>query len=196
MLHYGHGIEPATDPLDSSYISVTSVLLTPRSRGSVSLASKPAPHSTTGSISPENAVPDSHISTASAEVPKIIMNQMKEKLDKELMVKALEKAYEILQAPAWQEILEPQPTPGKEELLEIIQNRATTLWHLGGTCSMRTGETRGVVDNVFKVEGVRGLRVADVSVVPFPVVAHTQALAYLIGEKAAEFLLREHSDVI
>ncbi|KDQ32669.1 hypothetical protein PLEOSDRAFT_1069193 [Pleurotus ostreatus PC15] len=51
----------------------------------------------------------------------------------------------------------------------------------------------GVVDTRFRVEGVEGLRVADTSVIPFPVAGHTQAVAYAIGEKMAELLAREYA---
>lgn len=69
---------------------------------------------------------------------------------------------------------------------------------------MTTNEEPGVVDNRFRVDGVQSLRVAgvslvtfippvakrthviidlpDISVIPFPVVAHTQSVAYVLGE--------------
>ncbi|KAI4276011.1 MAG: hypothetical protein LQ337_002786 [Flavoplaca oasis] len=48
------------------------------------------------------------------------------------------------------------------------------------------------VDKDFKVVGVERLRVVDMSVVPFLPSAHLQAVAYLIGETAAEKIISEH----
>ncbi|EGO01005.1 hypothetical protein SERLA73DRAFT_159582 [Serpula lacrymans var. lacrymans S7.3] len=143
MVHYGHGLTQAPDPLETSYISISNVLLTPVSRGSVTLASAPA---------------DADASTT--QLPRIVVNQLKEEVDRELLVAALEKSYEISRTPAWAEFLEAEETPSKDKLIEIIRDRVSTLWHLGGTCSMRTKDTRGVVDNAFRVQGVKGLRIA------------------------------------
>lgn len=197
FLHYGHGLVPAPDPLESSYITVTNVLLTPRSRGSVALESESDSDSSPGTFittrNPEtNSTPASSGNSATSASggwsaaespihrPRIVLNQMQETLDRELMVNALEKAYEILRAPAWEEYLVREEIPSRDELLEIVRDRVatckfaeffskavhlfmvscSTVWHLGGTCSMRTTESVGVVDNAFRVQGVRNLRVA------------------------------------
>jgi len=44
------------------------------------------------------------------------------------------------------------------------------------------------VDPKLKVYGTKNLRVADLSVAPLEVSAHTQATAYAIGEKMADIL--------
>ncbi|TFK53236.1 alcohol oxidase [Heliocybe sulcata] len=181
FLHYGHGLTAAPDPFQSSYISISNVLLTPRSRGSVSLAP--------GSF---NAAQESPCDPIDPRMPRIEVNQLKEEVDREMMVASIEKAYDVLSSKAWEEFLEPQEKPSREAILEIIKERLTTLWHLGGTCAMETTFNKGVVDSTFRVHGVEGLRVADTSVIPFPISAHTQAVAYAIGEKAAVFIGRDH----
>jgi choline dehydrogenase-like flavoprotein len=45
-----------------------------------------------------------------------------------------------------------------------------------------------VLDNRLRVRGVKGLRVADVSVAPLLNNGHTQMVAYGIGEGAAEMI--------
>ncbi|KAL8936667.1 MAG: hypothetical protein Q9211_004071 [Gyalolechia sp. 1 TL-2023] len=45
----------------------------------------------------------------------------------------------------------------------------------------------------FRVVGLRGLRVADMSVAPLLPNAHTQAVAYLVGAVAADKIIAEHS---
>jgi choline dehydrogenase-like flavoprotein len=48
-----------------------------------------------------------------------------------------------------------------------------------------------VLDERLRVKGTRGLRVADVSVVPRVNNGHTQMVAYGIGEGAAEIIRRD-----
>lgn len=50
-----------------------------------------------------------------------------------------------------------------------------------------------VVDSRFKVFGVQGLRVVDMSVCPFVINAHIQSTAYIVGEIAAEVLADEYN---
>lgn len=40
----------------------------------------------------------------------------------------------------------------------------------------------------YRVKGIRGLRIADASVMPRIVSGNTQATGYMIGEKAADFI--------
>ena len=59
-----------------------------------------------------------------------------------------------------------------------------------GTCAMGGAEgiKGGVVDARLRVYGVKGLRVADASVMPLQIAAHLQATCYAIGEKCAEMV--------
>ena len=43
-------------------------------------------------------------------------------------------------------------------------------------------DKNGVVDPRLRVYGTKNLRVADLSVVPLEIAAHTQATAYFVGE--------------
>ena len=61
---------------------------------------------------------------------------------------------------------------------------------------MRTAHTPGVVDTKMRVQGIKGLRVADTSVMPFPLAGHTQALAYAIGEKVSDKLFNCLNELI
>ena len=49
-----------------------------------------------------------------------------------------------------------------------------------------------VVDTHFRVKGLQGLRVVDMSVAPFVPNCHTVAWAYQIGEMGAERLVEEY----
>jgi choline dehydrogenase-like flavoprotein len=62
-----------------------------------------------------------------------------------------------------------------------------------GTAKMgKVGDKDAAVDNGFRVFGVEGLRVADMSVVPVLTNNHTQATAYVVGATAAEVLIKEY----
>jgi len=71
--------------------------------------------------------------------------------------------------------------------------RATvgTIWHSLGTCAMKPRERDGVVDSHLSVYGVRGLKVADLSIAPANVSANTYSTALVIGEKAAVIIAEE-----
>ena len=51
-----------------------------------------------------------------------------------------------------------------------------------------TEDPTAVLDSELRVRGVKGLRVADTSVMPLLNQGHTQMPAYAIGEKAADLI--------
>lgn len=71
---------------------------------------------------------------------------------------------------------------------EHIRATATTGHHTCGTARMGH-DPLAVVDDRLRVHGIRGLRVADASVMPTMVSANTNAATIMIGEKAADLLL-------
>jgi choline dehydrogenase len=52
-------------------------------------------------------------------------------------------------------------------------------------------DSMSVVDSELKVYGVEGLRVADASILPRVTTGNTMAPCVVIGERAAELLLKE-----
>ena len=77
--------------------------------------------------------------------------------------------------------------PGPDaDLDSYIRGQATTLWHPAGTCAIGS-----VVDENLKVRGIDGLRVADASVMPTVTSGNTQAACFVIGEKAADAILKQ-----
>lgn len=73
-----------------------------------------------------------------------------------------------------------------------IRSVSATLHHQVSTCKMGPeDDPEAVVDSNLKVYGIENLRVADLSVVPLPLSAHTNVPAVMIGEKAADIIARE-----
>ncbi|KAK0162809.1 hypothetical protein PV327_006555 [Microctonus hyperodae] len=61
--------------------------------------------------------------------------------------------------------------------------------HQAGSCKMGPGDDPlAVVDNQLRVHGVRGVRIADTSIMPKVTSGNTNAPAIMIGERAADFI--------
>lgn len=77
----------------------------------------------------------------------------------------------------------------QEELETAAGTVGTTIFHPVGTCRMGV-DAEAVVDPELRVRGVRGLRIADASIMPLIVSGNTCSPTLMIAEKAAELLLR------
>lgn len=77
----------------------------------------------------------------------------------------------------------------------VLRNTAKTLYHPTGTCKMGPVSDPGaVVDPTLKVHGINGLRVADASIMPKIISANTNAPSILIGQKVADFIIKQHKN--
>lgn len=64
-------------------------------------------------------------------------------------------------------------------------------YHQMSTLAMGRGD-EGAVDKDFRLRGVEGVRVVDLSVCPLLTNNHTQVNVYVIGEVAARKLIKEN----
>jgi alcohol oxidase len=76
-------------------------------------------------------------------------------------------------------------------LEQFLRENISTTWHSLGTAKMAPREQKGVVDSDLSVYGVTGLKIADLSIAPENVAANTNNTALMIGEKAADIIIRE-----
>lgn len=81
-------------------------------------------------------------------------------------------------------------TTDLKHIEEWTKRHVETTWHSLGTCSMapREGNSivkHGVLDERLNVHGVKGLKVADLSICPDNLGCNTYSVALLIGEKCA-----------
>lgn len=154
-------------------ITLVPVVAQPQSRGSVSLRS-----------------------SNPLDAPVIDMNHLGADADVEVLMRGIEIGYELMKSHALDSARGDEVVPGpaarsRADLEQYVRNTAVTVWHPCGTCRMGH-DTMAVVDPQLRVHGIRGLRVADSSVMPRIVNCNLQATVIMIGEKASDMILSEH----
>lgn len=126
--------------------------------------------------------------------PEIRFNFLSSPADAELAVRALRLARAVMTAPAMAPLRLTELAPGAEKtsdeaLLDWVKGAAETTYHPVGTCKMGV-DPQAVVDPQLRVHGIEGLRVADASIMPTLTSGNTNAPTIMIGEKAADMILR------
>ena len=80
------------------------------------------------------------------------------------------------------------------DLIAYVRENATSVFHSTGTCRMGPEcEAGSVIDCRLRVHGIKGLRVADASIIPNIVSGNTNATTMMIGEKAAAMITHDRS---
>jgi choline dehydrogenase len=138
-----------------------------------------------------------HVHVTSADptkAPAINFNFLSAPIDAELTVRAIRIARSIMNAPALIPLKVSELAPGTarttdEEIIAWVKEVAETTYHPVGTCRMGA-DALAVVDDRLCVRGIEGLRVADASIMPTLTSGNTNAPAIMIGEKAADMILR------
>ncbi|WP_238366860.1 GMC family oxidoreductase [Mesobacterium pallidum] len=122
---------------------------------------------------------------------------LKDDEDLQTLVRGLKVSRSIVSQPAFAHVMGEEITPGARyqsdaELEQAVRDHVATVYHPVGTCRMGVdSDPWAVLDDRLRVRGIRGLRVADASVMPSIVGGNTSAPAMMIGERAAEFILQE-----
>ncbi|MAC79561.1 MAG: choline dehydrogenase [Rhodobacteraceae bacterium] len=130
-----------------------------------------------------------------AHAPAIHPNYLATELDQKTIVEGIKIARRIAQTDPLKSKIEREQQPANNpqtdaEILEWARNFSTTIYHPTGTCRM--GHDSGaVVDERLRVHGVRGLRVADCSIMPRIVSGNTNAPAIMIGEKLSDLVIED-----
>jgi choline dehydrogenase len=121
--------------------------------------------------------------------PKIEFRFLETAYDIEAMLYGMRLARKIGAQPALKPYVVDEVQPGAavtsdEAMIEDLRNRGVSNLHPVGTCRMGTGSD-AVVDPRLRVHGIKGLRVADASIMPQVVGGNTNAPSIMIGEKCA-----------
>ena len=124
--------------------------------------------------------------------PRIQLNLFKEPADLTTLRRAIGLVRDFMSTQPAAGLVGDELIPGagvaSDEALAAHLRAATgTAHHATSTCAMGIGED-AVVDAELRVRGLRGLRVADASVMPRIVGGNTNAPAIMIGEKAADLI--------
>ncbi|RWB06511.1 GMC family oxidoreductase N-terminal domain-containing protein [Mesorhizobium sp.] len=169
-LGLGSGIEAGVEKLKNPGVTLNSAFLRPRSRGTVRLNS---------------ADP--------ADRPLIDPNYWSDPYDRDMSIKGLRLAREIMRQKALaayvlREVL-PGPTlTSDDELFDYACRSSKTDHHPVGTCRMGH-DAMSVVTPDLRLRGIEGLRVCDASVMPRIPSSNTNAPTIMVGEKGADLIL-------
>ena len=155
-------------PLENCF-TISPSLIQPTSRGQVSLASA------------DWRVP-----------PTVEAGLLGTDRDLEATLRAVEAGRELVSQKVFDGIREAELIPGpkaksRQDLTDFARTGALSFGHPIGTARMGN-DADAVVDSELRVHGVRGLRVADASVMPSIISGATNAPSIMIGGRAAEFI--------
>ena len=168
-LGLGSGIEAGVAAMPQGGVTLNSAFLRPRSRGTVRLAS---------------ADP--------LAAPLIDPNYWADPYDREMSIRGLKLAREILSQDALKPFVLAERLPGPDvqsdaDYFAYACKHAKTDHHPAGTCRMGV-DGAAVVDSELVFNGIAGLRVVDASIMPQVVSSNTNAATIMIAEKAADMI--------
>ena len=136
-----------------------------------------------------------HIRSADPLIPPAIRpNYLSTEADRRVAADSIRHARRLMSAPRLTEFSPTELKPGAgivsdAELARAAGDIATTIFHPVGTARMGNDDL-AVVDDRLKVHGIKGLRVADASIMPTIVSGNTHAPVTMIAEQAASFILK------
>ena len=133
-------------------------------------------------------------STDLSRQPRIQPNYLSTGADREIAVRSVQQARQIMTAKALQRYRPEEILPGpqvstEDDLLRGIGDIATTIFHPVGTCRMGVDDGAVVAPDL-RLKGLDGLRVVDASIMPTIVSGNTASPTVMIAEKAADMIRR------
>ena len=131
------------------------------------------------------------------DAPAIQPNYLDAEQDQLVHIAGMRIARTIMNSPLMKDEIVEETKPGTdldsdEALLDYARQTGVTLYHPVSTCRMGPDPRQGdVVDACLRVHGLKGLRVADASIMPELVSGNTNAPTIMIAEKAADLIKQE-----
>jgi choline dehydrogenase len=127
------------------------------------------------------------------DAPVIQSNYLSTDHDLNAIIRAVEVARELGRQSAFDPLREAEIVPGpqaasRQDMIDFARTASASFGHAVGTAKIGT-DADAVVDSKLRVHGLRGLRVADASVMPSIISGPgTNAATYMIGGRAAELI--------
>lgn len=158
------------------------------------------PHPFSGfTLSPVHVKPDARGSVRLASsnpynAPEIRFNFLQTEYDVKSMVAGVRMMRKISQQKALKDLVVEEIQPGLNvqsdaEIEAFIREKGYANLHPVGSCRMGI-DSDAVVDPTLKVHGIQGLRIADASIIPRVPAGNTHGPSVMIGEKAADMILK------
>lgn len=156
------------DPEDGyNYATISVVVVSPFSRGNVTISSNDA-----------------------SVQPTINPNWLTAPEDVDIAVAGFKRVRELwsnINVTIGEEYLPGPNVTTDDQIIGFMRQSAFTLYHAASTCKMgRSDDAMAVVDPQARVYGAHSLRVVDASAFPFLPPGHPQATVYMLAEKIAE----------
>ncbi len=152
----------------------------------------------TASVCNLNPTSRGHVRVLTPDVhdaPSIAPHYLSTDADRRIAADSLRLTRRIVAQPALARYRPQEVKPGVEfqtdaELAKLSGDIGTTIFHPVGTAKMGpAADPMAVVDAQLRVHGVRGLRVADASVMPSITSGNTNSPTLMIAERAADWIL-------
>jgi choline dehydrogenase len=132
------------------------------------------------------------------EQPAINLNFFADDLDIVAMREGIRFSYDVLtKGEGFRDLVEAEypwdmPLGSDEEMKRAVLDRCQTAFHPCGTARLSGSVEQGVVDGRLRVHGIRGLRVADASVMPVIPDCRIQNSVYMVAEKGADMVKEDN----
>jgi choline dehydrogenase len=135
-------------------------------------------------------------STDPQAAPIIVPNSMADAEDLEGLLRGAAWLRRLAATPALAAVIERELQPGpevqsREQFIDDIRQRASSVFHPVATCRMGPDAAASVVDARLRVHGIAGLRVIDASVFPAITSGNTNAPVIMVAEKGADLVLED-----
>ncbi|KAF9034468.1 aryl-alcohol oxidase-like protein [Hymenopellis radicata] len=161
-------------PTSGSFFSMINVIVTPTSRGEVTLTSND---------------PFAH--------PNIDPRMLSTDYDVQAMIGSVQAAQRFTAASAWSDVItgpfiDSVNATTPEGIQEYMSLWATTIKHPFCTARLSSVEGEGVADGQLLLKNAAGVRIVDASVFPIIPAGHPQAMIYIVAERAADVIKEAH----
>ncbi len=139
------------------------------------------------------------VSADPAVQPYIDGNLFSKKEDVKILIEGLKIGRKLMQTREIKKFIKEEYLPGEIVVTEkgfesFIRQYGTHIYHPVGTCKMGN-DKMAVVNHKLQVHHIKGLRIADASIMPHIINANTNAPSIMIGEKCAAMILEDKKRV-